>query len=417
VKRQVLLPTREGLMWIALGGVLLVLGYLRGLNLVALIACLLIALWIINVVWTTLWYRLRKLRLSRRVQGPVFAGERFPVTLELGNPTHRHQPGLRLIDRGTHHGYEWFVSTLRAREHGHATYEATLPRRGRYWWPELTVRTGYPFGLIQRLLRVDMGDATVVLPPLGQLHRGRLQRLLLERPDASQSSRRPVRRHAAAQTEFYGLREFRTGDSPRWIHWRTTARVGELMVREFVEPPLDNITVILEPWLPEPVEDLLRKSRVRRYGQADVKAQNAARALEMLECAVSLAATILWEWAAMPGARLALGVADRRSSAQTIETGLGRVLPLLETLALVEGTPKPRPAELAGLLQKESLPPGPIVLVTTHATGLEAALAQGLGRPVTTLNVSHEGVNSFFAAVAAPSRRSREPVRREVSPP
>jgi len=407
VYRQMVLPTREGLLWIALGAVLLVQGYLRGVNLVALLACLLLALWVVNILWTTLQFRLRNLRMARRIEGPVFAGEPFQVELSISNPLRRNQPGLRLIDRGSHHWHEWFVAMLRSGAQLRSRYEATLPRRGRYYWPELVLRTGYPFGLIQRTLRVDLDESTVVLPRLGRLHRTRLQRLLLERPEASQSPRRPVRRHAAAQTEFYGLREFRTGDSPRWIHWRTTARIGELMVREFVEPPLDNITVVLEPWLPEPFEDLLKRSRVRHYGQADAKASQAAKHLDLLERAISLAAAILWEWSALPGARLGLGIADRRSSVHVAESTLRRALPMLETLALVEGTARPRPAELLGLLQQEVLPPGPVVLVTTHAPSLEATLSTGLRRPVVVLNVAEPLVESFFEYDAARSPRAK----------
>ena len=49
------------------------------------------------------------------------------------------------------------------------------------------------------------------------------------------------RRHPAAQTDFHGLRTFQPADSPRWIHWRTSARRGELMVKEFEETPTDNL--------------------------------------------------------------------------------------------------------------------------------------------------------------------------------
>ena len=33
--------------------------------------------------------------------------------------------------------------------------------------------------------------------------------------------------------EFVALREYRRGDSLRRVHWRSTARLGELVVKEF----------------------------------------------------------------------------------------------------------------------------------------------------------------------------------------
>jgi uncharacterized protein (DUF58 family) len=393
-------PTREGLGWLALATVLLVQGYLRGVNLVALIACLLIALWFLNLFWVVGMFRLGRQRLQRRVEGPVFAGEPFEVMLEAGNPLRRSQPGLRLIDEGSHHRFDWFLPMLRPGTQVRRTFQATLPRRGRYYWPALVLRTGYPFGLITRTLRLNLGDSTVVLPHLGSLQRSRLQRWLLEHAQPSASMRRPIRRHSAAQTEFYGLREFRTGDSPRWIHWRTTARVGELMVREFVEPPLDNLTVVLEPWMPEPTEDLLERAQRPLEGAHDPRPP-----LALLEKAISLAATICWEWSLMPGSTLGVGIADRKCSALVTESGIRRGLRPLERLALVEGTTKPNAAEMLAELRKEHLPAGPVLVVSTHATDLHHELAAGLGRPVAALNVADDFVDDFFEwKVRAPIR-------------
>ena len=67
----------------------------------------------------------------------------------------------------------------------------------------------------------------------------------------------------------HGLRQFRAGDSPRWIHWRTTARRGELMIREFEDMPNDHLVLIVDP------------------GERDHP---------VLERLLSLAATICWDW-------------------------------------------------------------------------------------------------------------------------
>ena len=44
--------------------------------------------------------------------------------------------------------------------------------------------------------------------------------------------------------DLYGVREYRSGDSLRRIHWRTSARRGELVVREF-EPPGQRVLALL----------------------------------------------------------------------------------------------------------------------------------------------------------------------------
>jgi uncharacterized protein (DUF58 family) len=47
--------------------------------------------------------------------------------------------------------------------------------------------------------------------------------------------------------EVFGVREYRAGDSLRRIHWRSSARHGELVVREFEPPGLQTLTILVDP--------------------------------------------------------------------------------------------------------------------------------------------------------------------------
>ncbi len=52
-------------------------------------------------------------------------------------------------------------------------------------------------------------------------------------------------------TEVFGVRPYQPGDPLRRIHWRTTARRGELIVREFEPPGVQNLGIFLDPNPPE----------------------------------------------------------------------------------------------------------------------------------------------------------------------
>jgi uncharacterized protein (DUF58 family) len=245
--------------------------------------------------------------------------------------------------------------------------------------------------------------------------------LLLSRHQPLSSSRRFVRRLSAAEAEFYGVREFRAGDSPRWIHWRTTARMGEPMVREFEEPPHDNLVLIVEPWLPRPAEELRTRLQQVRQENRDIiehllasgpppplakrRAKEASLArkeepfrqpLDTLELAISLAATICWEWHRQGGAYLALACASPTAQVHVAQTGTSQVWPFLESLALLEGTPQVEPATLLDHLAQTYLPPGPVLLVSTRSTGLADILANALRRPVVSLDVTDPLVKELF---------------------
>jgi uncharacterized protein (DUF58 family) len=52
---------------------------------------------------------------------------------------------------------------------------------------------------------------------------------------------------AGSGTEMFGVREYRAGDSLRRIHWRSSARHGELVVREYEPPGVQTLGIFCDP--------------------------------------------------------------------------------------------------------------------------------------------------------------------------
>ena len=85
---------------------------------------------------------------------------------------------------------------------------------------------------------------------------------------------RNTSRVGAYDDEFHRIREYRNGDNPKAIHWRSTARRNELMVKEFHESRDENLMILLDLWQP-------------RYPEVEQ--------LECVETAISFATTLLKE--------------------------------------------------------------------------------------------------------------------------
>jgi uncharacterized protein (DUF58 family) len=364
--------TREGWGWLLLTGILLATGLYKGINLLSFLGMGMAATWLIHLISTG--RGLRKLGLRRWTNGWVFAQTPFILSHEVINHGRRPQFGLSLEDRGAGHFWSWFILKLEKGEKIQFHTEMALPRRGLYDWQPTGVRTGFPFGLVERCLSAEAEKEFVVLPRLGRLHRGALRRMLFHGSPSLGQSRANPRRHPAAQSDFHGLRAFRSGDSPHWIHWRTSARLGELMVREFEETPNDNLTILLDAWLPANVE------------------QNAQNRLEH---AVTLAATICWEWCREPGNRLVLGIADKSLLVVQGETGQDLSWRTLRSLANVTGHTTPDVIQLAASM-RSTLPPGPILVLTTSPGKLQTTMEKEFHRPVTCINVSNLADLDFF---------------------
>ncbi|MCY3024047.1 MAG: DUF58 domain-containing protein [Planctomycetota bacterium] len=53
-------------------------------------------------------------------------------------------------------------------------------------------------------------------------------------------------RPSRAEEDFRGLREYRQGDNPKWIHWRSSARLNRWLVKEFEEPQAKRVLLLVD---------------------------------------------------------------------------------------------------------------------------------------------------------------------------
>jgi uncharacterized protein (DUF58 family) len=116
------------------------------------------------------------------------------------------------------------------------TWDAIRLARGQRPFPALRVSTRFPFGLFVKAGRVALEAKVVVYPDVRPLSPERLAAL--------GSGGTAVRRRGRGG-DLHNLREYRPGDEPRLIHWRSSAKTGELLVRELeVETALDTNIVL-----------------------------------------------------------------------------------------------------------------------------------------------------------------------------
>jgi uncharacterized protein (DUF58 family) len=356
---------------------LVLIGLVKNINLLTLLGYVLLVVFALNVLLAG--RRLRRLRAARALGEPIFAGSPCAVelTVQASKPEVPGRPGalteVRLEDLGAEHHLAWFVERLAGGEVLHLHGEVALQRRGAYWWGPLVAVAGRPFGLIQRRVMLAPAREVIVLPRLGWLHRGLLRRRLSSARVPGRSVRLEGRPHPAAQEEFHGLRPFRTGDSPRAIHWRTSARRGELMVREYEDLPGEDLLLIFDPSVP------------------------ATR--EQFESAICVAATICWEWCRQHGDRLILAVTGPGGFLFDGLSGPEHGRRLLTRLALLQPAPLAGPAgaeedlpadlaHLAGSLSVLVVAPGP--------STVGDRLGQRWQRPVTCLDASKMDEWDFY---------------------
>jgi uncharacterized protein (DUF58 family) len=196
------------------------------------------------------------------------------------------------------------------------SYQVRSDVRGRFEIGPMSVRVSDPFGLVElgRTFRTTVPlivtPRTVLLPqiPLGGAWTG-------------SGDNRP-RAFAIGSAEDVTVREYRRGDDLRRVHWRSSARFGELMVRREEQPWQSRATLFLD-------------NRLQSH-----RGQGIASSLE---AAVSAAASVAVHLTHRGFAvRLVTATGEDPSSAWHLRAADLNTAPLLEALAVVQAVQQPR---------------------------------------------------------------------------
>jgi uncharacterized protein (DUF58 family) len=123
--------------------------------------------------------------------------------------------------------------------------ELTPKRRGLHHLGNYQLSTSFPFGFIKRALVRKQPDPLMIYPAIGAVS-SRLLSLCrsAERGGANMRPRRD------GNEEFFGVKEFRDGENPRWIHWKRSAHTGKLVSKEMVQISPPRLLILLDTFLP-----------------------------------------------------------------------------------------------------------------------------------------------------------------------
>src|SRR3954470_9853479 len=242
-------------------------------------------------------------------------GDDVPVVVELDASASVPPAAATLVERVGRLGEQRHGLRRNGRRLSVRYVLGQLPR-GRYAFDDVRVEIADPFGLESVAIPLPAPGALLVYPRLV-----RLEQLFSETGTHSHDGRRLLlRRHSGF--ELHGVREYEQGESLRRVHWRSTARRGQLMVKELEDAPRDEIAVLLDADAAAVVRDSF-----------DVQVRAAG---SMLESYVRR------------GRRAVLVVNSEQSDVQQVHAPAADWRRALELLAAVEPTGRTPAARLLG---------------------------------------------------------------------
>ncbi|MEB3160678.1 MAG: DUF58 domain-containing protein [Synechocystis sp.] len=199
---------------------------------------------------------LRQLTVERSPIQPVSAGDDLTITITLHNPQREPKTLIQVWDvlpstLGKPQGTA--IEVIAPQEEYQWRYFYPTQQRGIYHWQRLELRTGTPLGLFWCRRSRTVPAKAIVYPQVLKL----LQCPIVDSVGAEDSAKVQSDRLYQAATEGVTktLRAYRFGDPTRLIHWRSSARFDEFMVRELeIITGGEEVVICLDSAFPWPEE-------------------------------------------------------------------------------------------------------------------------------------------------------------------
>lgn len=189
--------------------------------------------------WSSVnWLRIRRWTYVKRIQ----VGDIFDETFVVRNASFVPKLWLEVHDHSDlpHHRSSHVVPFLTRGIEYKWRSQTPCTRRGQFTLGPITIMSGDPFGFFQMPRHIDATSTVMVYPPTVPIFD-------FTAPSGKLSGGQAVRRRTYETTpNAAGIREYAPGDSLNRIHWKSSARRGKLMVKEFELDPLGDVWIFLD---------------------------------------------------------------------------------------------------------------------------------------------------------------------------
>ena len=184
---------------------------------------------------------LRQLEIRRRTPRGVVVEGPTRITYYVTNRKRRFPTlAVYLIDGGL--PVPAFISRVGAGDSVAVASENYFIQRGVYRLETLTLSTSFPFGLFTKERDLPLPGELIIWPRSDRPVR-------LPTPPGGRGKHQSSHSTGGAlgaRGEYRGLREYRAGDDPRDIHWRTTARIGAPVTKEYDQDATETVRICLD---------------------------------------------------------------------------------------------------------------------------------------------------------------------------
>ena len=234
------MQNRRNALWLVLI-VLLLAGLFTGQTILFNLSYLFGGLLFLAMLWS--WIAVRGVRIGRKTRTRrAQTGHTFSETFTVRNAFFLPKLWLEIRDNSTLPGHRasHVVPSLWPGYNYQWRVETPCQARGEFELGPVTILSGDPFGFFLTPRHIDAKERMIVYPRIVPLNNIKLPVGLLSGGDASRHMTQHITTNAA------GVRDYVPGDSINRVHWKSTARRNQLIVKEFELDPLVDIWMMVD---------------------------------------------------------------------------------------------------------------------------------------------------------------------------
>ncbi len=389
-------PTREGLQVGFMASFVLLGAILRDVNLLIILGGTLFATLLVQ--WRVCAKTLYGLNCYRRLPRSMQARKSFEVEIGIKNPKRWLGSWLVLAQdrmfqlssdpshRPISQGIGLLFDSIPPRTSRFQSYRCVVKRHGTFQFSGIELTTRFPLGLMRGILPTKGNDTFIVQPAIGRLLPA-WQELFDRRVN---SAKLRHNRSMSDEGEFFGLRAYRSGDSPRWIHWRSSARRSALVVKQFEQADSRELVLLL---------DLYRPSE---KGKALLTSESVVQAEDM---AIEFVATLAHHMALSNFGIITVAIADSKPTLANRVQSRSQCSGLLDRLAMCQNSSGTEILDSINQLEKAQRRVENLIVVSTRPRfvlplGDAPSNVSVFWRHMTWLNVSAGDIANYFSPSA-----------------
>ena len=280
----------EGMIFLVIMGFVTICAVLRSVNMLVVVSGMMAAALLFS--WRISRHAVRNVTVRRDVSARVHVGQlvqvRWPAVnqgslniynLTITDSIRQVVSRLGAVDKTNRTKHTRTTGVIRFRkiavlETVYSSYKLLFTERGIYEFGPSVVESRFPLALVRSWFRTQQIQKVYVAPQLGKLSTN-WDRLFVSNDKAS-TSRAAL--HGIQEENFFAIREWQSGDNRRKIHWRSSAKNRQPMVKQYDRVSEQHRALVV---------DLFAEPR---------DAQEYLKSISLCEQALRFVATILSQW-------------------------------------------------------------------------------------------------------------------------